>query len=129
MKVLVCGSRTYKNALQLGSVLEGLNSIVEIEVIVEGEAKGADKMARWWAEGADVPVDPHPADWETFGKSAGYLRNVEMLNTDPDLVIAFFDKPEEESRGTAMMCKLAEDNGTDVWKIFSVTPTEKEDSK
>lgn len=128
MKILVCGSRTFNNALLLGSVLEGLLSIVQIEVLVEGEAKGADKLGRFWAEGAGVPVDPHPADWETFGKSAGYLRNVEMLNTDPDLVIAFFDKPEEESKGTAMMCRLAEDKGTEVWKIFNI-PSKEEETK
>lgn len=53
----------------------------------------ADEIARGYA----LTVRLFPADWEQHGRSAGILRNNDMLDTNPDLVIAFWDG---KSRGT-----------------------------
>lgn len=51
-----------------------------------------------------------PADWDKYGKRAGYLRNVQMLDEGkPDLVVAF-----PGGKGTAMMVKLAKERGVRV---------------
>lgn len=44
------------------------------------------------------------AEWNKFGRSAGYRRNLVMLEQDPDLVIAF---QLDNSPGTAHAIEIA----------------------
>ena len=46
-----------------------------------------------------------PADWERYGKAAGYIRNKEMAQ-NADALVAFWDG---ESRGTKSMIDLAKE--------------------
>lgn len=43
-------------------------------------------------------VESHPADWRGQGARAGILRNLAMLEWEPELVLAFWDG---RSTGTA----------------------------
>jgi hypothetical protein len=65
--------------------------------IIVGDARGADTAAYWSARCCNHPVRVFKADWKTHGKKAGIIRNLEMLDEKPDLVIAFWDG---KSRGT-----------------------------
>ena len=130
MRVLVCGSRTWgkpvwnarlrarvytdKPAVEIlqslvwGAFAADLNTESD-DVLIHGAAPGADELASWFADDSPViePL-PFPADWDRYGKSAGYIRNQQMLDEGkPDLVIAFVDKPLAESRGTKNMVHLA----------------------
>ena len=49
-------------------------------------------------------INYFPADWKTFGKSAGYIRNQEMAE-NADALVAFWDG---KSRGTANMIDIAQ---------------------
>ena len=104
MRILVCGSRYWKNREFLYAVLDQIE-LDDIEAIIEGEAPGADTMAREWAESRYIGdrVLRFPADWNQFGRSAGPIRNKQMLmEGKPTLVIAFSeDLPN--SRGTKNM--------------------------
>ncbi len=107
MRVLIAGSRTYTADLVLDAIVYGLNAQEDL-VVIEGEATGADTLAREAAECIDAKVDPYPADWDKYGRAAGPIRNKQMLDEGkPEFVIAFLDKPESESRGTANMIKQA----------------------
>lgn len=99
MRVLVCGGRTYGknkdlsiNQEQVNSLyreLDGLRANYPNITIIEGEAKGADTLARLWAEMYEIPILKFPANWEAYGKSAGTIRNTQMLDIGkPDLVLA-----------------------------------------
>jgi hypothetical protein len=69
-------------------------------LILEGEAPGADTMARRFAE--EIPwlcYRPFPAQWHKYGRAAGPIRNREMLDEEPHLGIAFY-KNIQESKGT-----------------------------
>lgn len=58
--------------------------------VISGKAKGADTLAIDWAVVNWLTWDEYPADWEKYGKSAGYIRNQQMLDEGkPDYVIAF----------------------------------------
>lgn len=71
--------------------------------IIHGAARGADTMAAEWADDYGYPVEAYPADWDTHGRSAGYIRNAKMLEEGkPDLVISF-----PGGKGTKMMIDLA----------------------
>ena len=89
MKVLVCGGRNFNDALTLGSWLGGIHKDHGITLLIEGGARGADYMARKFAEWADIPVKTFDADWAAHGKAAGPIRNRRMLEeSKPDLVVA-----------------------------------------
>jgi hypothetical protein len=66
-----------------------LDAIDSIEVVMQGGAGGADRLAVKWAETRSVPVVTFPANWRS-GRKAGPLRNSFMLSFGkPDLVVAF----------------------------------------
>jgi hypothetical protein len=115
MKILVTGDRNWNDRPTMYTILDGM----PITSIVEGCARGADRMAEEWAALRKIPVQHFPAKWDLYGKSAGPRRNAEMLTTKPDLVIAFH-KHIEESRGTRDMIKQAERKGIDVHLISTL---------
>lgn len=118
--ILVCGSRTFSDYDLLDKVLSSLilgKSSWAMYRIIDGACTtGADDMAYRWRREHGVFGRRYPADWEAYGKRAGFMRNKEMLEEgEPDLVLAFFD--DSPCVGTHMMCTLAEDAGVEVRRI------------
>ena len=90
MRVLVCGGRDFADQSYLNYRLKLLHKATPISVLIQGGARGADSLAKTWAIINCVKVLEFPADWETHGKSAGPIRNAQMLlEGKPDLVVAF----------------------------------------
>ena len=88
MRILVCGGRNFKDRDYIYSVLDSYKD--HVTEMCQGYADGADRIALMWANVNKVTCRSYPADWETYGKSAGYIRNRNMLKLfKPDLVIAF----------------------------------------
>jgi hypothetical protein len=115
MRVLVCGGRDYNDEGKLFSALNKIDSETPITVIINGMARGADKMSSYWAQvtSNEIKMEEYPAQWNVYGKSAGYKRNTQMLvEGKPDLVVAF-----PGGRGTAMMVKIAKDAGVEVLEV------------
>jgi hypothetical protein len=111
MRVLVCGSRDYRDIHEMEWALEPF--LNEDLVIIQGGARGADSLAKAYAETRYVPCEEYPADWKKYGRRAGFIRNKQMLDEGkPDLVIAF-----PGGIGTAMMVRLAEAAGVEVIRI------------
>lgn len=101
MKVLVCGSRDFKDEKRLKEVLDDY----DISEIIEGEARGADTLSRIYGENRGVPVRGFPARWDLYGNRAGPIRNSEMLEMgEPDVVVAFWNG---KSKGTQNMIEIA----------------------
>lgn len=67
-------------------------------------AKGADLLGERYANEKGYKVSRFPADWSSFGKSAGFVRNEEMAQ-NADALVAFWNG---KSRGTQHMIKTAE---------------------
>jgi len=112
-RVLVCGGRNYSDLDRVGAVLGKYNQDAGIDLLIEGGAYGADRLARQWAQALGIPVDTYEADWENQGSFAGPMRNTRMINEGkPDLVIAF-----PGGRGTADMVKKARRAGVQVVEI------------
>lgn len=111
MRVLVCGGRDYNDK---GFIYMTLNIIDKelgpIEMILEGGAGGADRLAYRWACETITPVRTYGADWEKHGKGAGPIRNNRMLREGkPDIVVAF-----PGGKGTAHMVSIAKRAGVDI---------------
>lgn len=97
VRVLVCGSRSWNDYAAIDDRIEALPAGA---VLVHGGALGADTVADNHARRLGIPVEVFPvtsSDWDRFGRRAGVLRNLTMLDSGPDLVIAFWDG---KSRGT-----------------------------
>jgi hypothetical protein len=119
MNVLVCGDRYWDDRTVLEQELDTLHSLNDITCVIEGEAPGADSMAREWAEAMGIPVMKFPAHWEELGKRAGPIRNAQMLDEGkPDLVVAFHDFIDQ-SKGTGDMVKKAKAAGVPVVLFMS----------
>jgi YspA, cpYpsA-related SLOG family len=81
--------------------------------IISGMAKGADSAAADWAIINYAQLEEYPANWKTHGKSAGFIRNRQMLEEGkPDMVVAF-----PGGKGTAMMVDIAKKAGVPVVEI------------
>jgi hypothetical protein len=89
-KVLICGSRNLLGQQIYRKVFDELDKEDKDQLeILSGGAAGPDSYAFEWAMLHDIPVNIFMPDWNKYGKKAGMLRNVEMLQEKPDLVIAF----------------------------------------
>ncbi|HEY7037180.1 MAG TPA: SLOG family protein [Thermomicrobiales bacterium] len=88
MKVLVCGSRSWRD---VDAIEERLGRLPRGTTIIHGGARGADVRAGIVARRLGFEVVELPADWLGFGRSAGPIRNRAMLDLRPDLVVAFWD--------------------------------------
>lgn len=122
MRVLVCGSRTWFPYAPILHFMYGwVNG--EHDTVIHGGASGADAQAAAAGYMIGAAVEEYPADWERYGKRAGYIRNKQMLEEGrPDLVLAFVDKPLGESKGTAMMVDLAMDADIPTYVIHMMDP-------
>ena len=112
MRILVCGGRDFNDVRLFNSTMDKYKNIENL-TIIQGNAKGADNLAYWWALENASHEEHYQADWDKFGKSAGYIRNKQMLEEGkPDLVIAF-----PGGKGTANMVKLAKERGIEVIEV------------
>lgn len=118
MKVLVCGGRDYRDTKQFCSVMDALHQESPISLIVHGDANGADTMAGCWAVKNGLQVSVYPANWNRYGRSAGPIRNRQMLDEEhPDLVVAF-----PGGKGTAHMVRIAKADGFKVIEVAKDAP-------
>jgi hypothetical protein len=102
MRILVCGSRNWSDAVAIETAIAARSSS---PTIIHGGATGADEIAHGLARMHGWPVEVYPADWQQHGKAAGPLRNQKMLDEGkPDVVLAF---PVKDSRGTWDMIRRA----------------------
>lgn len=98
MRLLVTGSRLWDNPIIIGTFLNEAYWRDGFLVVVHGDCpNGADYFAKAWAVINGVPQEAYPADWDKYGKSAGHIRNKEMVDTAPDHAVAFI---KGFSRGT-----------------------------
>jgi hypothetical protein len=99
-RVGVTGGRDFNDADLLDATLS--QHCAAGDILVHGNAVGADRDAALWFYDKGLPTEPHNADWGRFGKAAGPIRNQEMVDSGLDLLIAF-----SGGRGTADMVRRA----------------------
>ena len=108
MKILICGNRNWNNRELIRNFLLTLSKDT---IIIEGEANGADKIAREEAEKLGMNVERYPAEWDKYGRAAGPIRNTEMREKGkPDKVVAFHNDISK-SKGTKNMIEQAKKFG------------------
>ena len=104
MKILITGSRFILDKDIIFKELDDIYRKYGIESIIHGGARGVDTIAGEWAKKNDILVQIFKANWNEYGNAAGPIRNIQMLDEKPDLVVAF---PKGISRGTRHCIKHA----------------------
>lgn len=107
MRVLVCGGRDWPTTpTQVIGLCNRLDRLPPDTILVHGACRGADRLAACYAAYRGLTRESYPAQWRTYGKAAGPMRNRQMLATGIDRVLAFHAHIET-SKGTADMVRIA----------------------
>lgn len=110
MKVLVCGGRDYHDKV---AAFDALNALpFKPTLVIEGGANGADRLGRIWAQSSAIHVATICALWDTFGRSAGYKRNIAMSEL-AEYCVAF-----PGGNGTANMIDICKRKNIVVWEPY-----------
>lgn len=119
MNILICGSRDWDDKHPIYLTLAGWGHLLaedEMLTVINGGAKGADSIGAEMAEMLSANVITVPADWDKYGKSAGPIRNQQMLDEhEIDAVYAF--RLPGRSRGTDDMIERAKSAGIPTYVI------------
>lgn len=128
-RILITGSRDWPDDGSVGeavyaAVHDAMYNLGEKDiVVVHGDCPtGADALAHKWAEETEYPVtiERHPADWDKYGKKAGFVRNQEMVHLGADICLAFI---KDKSKGATMTERMARDqNIRTITNHLSSTP-------
>lgn len=100
MNIAIVGSRSFANEHIIRTAIRKWMALApEGVTIVSGGARGADSIGEAIAKELSLPTIIHLPDWQRYGKSAGFRRNMDIVR-DADVVLAFFaDGPR--SNGTS----------------------------
>jgi hypothetical protein len=97
--------------------MDELAQRITIDAVIDGEARGADRMPGGWACRRGIENIKFRAEWEKLGRKAGPIRNQSMLDEGrPDVVVAF-----PGGRGTADMVRRARAAGVEVIEAAAET--------
>jgi hypothetical protein len=123
MRVMVTGSRDWRNRDVIGGALYELwdQDAPELAqmVLVHGCATGADAIARSWADGWGWSIEDFWPNYMFYSvEEAPKKRNIAMVESEPDVVLAF---PTKRSRGTWHAVNAAKKAGVEV-RIFGESP-------
>lgn len=127
MKIAIVGSRPEGLAnpeLVKTMVRAYVEQLPKDSIIISGQALGVDTWAEQAAKEFGYKFIPFPAKWKTYGKSAGYRRNAEMVN-EANKVVAFWNG---RSRGTDHTINMAR-REQKLERVFIVEPATAESIK
>ena len=117
MRVLVTGTRQELTLSQCQFIFATVEEIFVDDlgiaadastVVMHGDAYGVDRFVAEVVKAQGYTVDAYPADWAAHGKAAGFIRNQQMIEREPDVVIAF---PGPGSKGTWDCVRRAREAG------------------
>lgn len=116
LRIIVCGGRHFNDYERLkdeiDKVIAKFNRYVHEIEIVSGHCAGADQLGEQYARERGYPCKVFPANWEKHGRSAGPIRNSEMIQyaseVNVPIVVAFVSP---RSKGTKDTVRKAQKKG------------------
>ena len=113
MKLMITGSRVYRNAAHIADIFGKVERKHGAEniILIQGAAKGADTLCAREAVKRGWKIESHPVNWDkkpdgSINRAAGHERNARMIAREPDAVLAFF-QPGDRNAGTQGAMLLA----------------------
>jgi hypothetical protein len=132
IRILITVSRSYNEWSTMRTALEKVYAEYPDAVLVHGGARPGDcDAARMWKDLGGAVEPPWKPDWPTcatdckpghrkvnrvgqeYCPTAGMRRNVAMVESAPDLVLAFVD-PKSKTQGASHCARIAKDAGIPV---------------
>lgn len=123
LAMIACGDRNWTDKDKIIETLVDYDP----DILIEGEARGADKLSRIVAEEElglcveDGTIEPFSADWNQFRKAAGPIRNraqlkrlLELRDEGYEIAVVAFHEDIENSKGTKDMVTISEKAGVEV---------------
>jgi len=107
MRILITGSRDWDDLELIEEVLSSYAFFYlgqDVTLVSGACPTGADRMCEVFAGSEGWTIERHPADWEKYGKRAGFVRNAEMVERGADVCLAFI---KNNSKGASMTLNLA----------------------
>lgn len=113
MKCIIAGSRSINDYVTLETAIaeSGFDTDANITQVVSGGARGVDALGEEWAYRNHRQLIIFPADWDTYGKTAGIRRNEQMAIWADGLIALH----ENNSPGTRHMIACAKKRGLKVY--------------
>jgi len=91
----IVGSREFNDLVRLTKFMMQFKP----KVIISGGARGADYLAKIYAQNQGIDYKEFPAEWDKYGRSAGYRRNIDIVENS-DIIIAFWDGTSKGTKHT-----------------------------
>lgn len=117
MRVIIAGTRDLTEYSDTYEAIKESGWAHDIDTVLCGGARGPDLLGERWAKEhiGQENIERYPANWNKYGKRAGYVRNQEMA-MNADALIAVWDC---KSKGTAHMIEIANEFELDVfiWRV------------
>lgn len=125
-RVLICGDLFWTNYARTLAFFRKEHARQPVDVVIEGECKGGDKLGRKAAEALGLSVGagsikPFPADWNKYKLGAGPIRNQQQLVEGKPTEVWAFHNHLETSTGTKDMVGRAQAAGL---QVIVITDTE-----
>ena len=108
--LLIAGGRDFSNYDLLArrcAAYIAENCGVQEPVVISGRASGADSLGEQFAKEYSLECKYYPAQWKTYGRAAGPIRNKQMAEV-ADGAVVFWDG---RSRGTRSMIGYLQERG------------------
>ena len=105
-RIIIAGGRDFNDYDYLKERCEYLLQFIPkwSLTILCGKASGADTLGEQYALENGLKIEYYPANWEKYGKSAGFIRNKEMVD-NATAAICFWDGKSKGTKNTIDLCK------------------------
>lgn len=106
-RIIIAGSRCFSDYEYLKEKMKSIINPDDCITIISGGAVGADMNGEKFAMEFGYRLEVFNAQWDLYGKSAGYIRNESMAifaSKENGVLCAFWNG---KSRGTKSMIQLA----------------------
>lgn len=109
MITIIAGPRDF---FRYGALVRAIYELPwKITEVVHGAASGVDTLAKRWARENGIPSKPFPADWNSYGKAAGPIRNNLMAKYGEALLALQYNteivSEGKRGQGTQNMIEIA----------------------
>jgi hypothetical protein len=102
MKLAIIGSRDFTDYSLLEQTLEFYKPYITL--VISGAAKGADSLGERWALSNKIKTLIFPANWNEYGKRAGFIRNEDIIQ-NCDCCVAFWDGVSKGTKHSISLCE------------------------